>query len=75
MSSLPRPQDTLHHQVRVQFIFIYKAKFVIPHSITIFTTYFVGESDLHFSKEAVHPTWYCYIMREKAPYADQINKL
>ena len=47
----------------------------MPHSITTFTTYFVGESDLHFSKEAVHPTWYCYIMREKAPYADQINKL
>ena len=36
--------------------------------------YFTGETDLHFSKEGVYPSWYGYAVREKAPFKEHIDK-
>ena len=33
-----------------------------------------GETDLHFSKDRIYPHWFCYAMRERAPYKELINK-
>ena len=33
-----------------------------------------GETDLHYSKDRIYPHWFCYAMRERAPYKELINK-
>ena len=38
------------------------------------TEYFKGQTDLHFSKESAHPSWYCYAMRENAPFKENVDK-
>ena len=34
----------------------------------------LGETNFHFSKEGVHPSWFCYALRDKAPFKEEIDK-
>ena len=36
--------------------------------------YFLGQTDLHYSKEGVFPQSYGYAMRDKAPFKEHIDK-
>lgn len=36
--------------------------------------HFIGQTDIHFSKEAVYPSWYGYAMRDKAPFKESVDK-
>ena len=33
-----------------------------------------GQTDLHLSKETMHPSWCGYAMRENAPFKENIDK-
>ena len=33
-----------------------------------------GQTDIHFSKELMHPSWYSYAMRENSPLKENIDK-
>ena len=35
---------------------------------------YLGQTDVHFSRELIHPTWYCYAMRENSPLKENIDK-
>ena len=34
----------------------------------------LGQTDVHFSRELIHPTWFCYAMRENSPFKENIDK-
>jgi hypothetical protein len=36
--------------------------------------YIVGQTDLHYAREGILPSYYGYVMRKKAPYQANVNK-
>ena len=39
-----------------------------------YNEYLIGQTDLHFSREGMYPSWYGYVMRQKAPFKEDIDK-
>ena len=42
--------------------------------VNVYQPNITGQTDIHFSKEGVYPSWFGYAMREKAPFKEHIDK-
>ena len=46
---------------------------IFPSYLKVLCT-ILGQTDVNFSKGKVHPFWYGYAMRERAPFKEDIDK-
>ena len=42
--------------------------------VNVYQPNITGQTDVHYSKEGVYPSWFGYAMREKAPFKEHIDK-